>query len=531
MIDGPSDSGDDPAEDAADEDLDHLGSAEAVPRSDADHLVQLDSLGIKAEAAEDMLETEDASHESTDVGDSDETSPHLKGGPNWFKENLTGSGWGALLQMPQANPSLEAGVDFQMWARHCFMRACNCHVQVSEDLCTADIFANSRAATKAKHILTLSRDELENNIMQRETFNVPEDFEEEENPDSLEMIWVTHPSHQSFSHHTVRPSFVDLPSTSYRPTLRSWTFRHQLDPVQVRAVACVEMDESLLLCAPTSAGKTAVATYAVAMALHRHKRAIYTTPIKALSNQKFLEIGKSFGGQFVGIMTGDTVIASDAPIVVMTLEILQSMLYKQARDPNLLDDFECVVIDEAHFLGDLDRGYAWEEVLILLPPHVKLVLLSATVPNSQTIADWCARVRMKPMHVITSEQRPAPLRYFSLIWFGLYFCFPVFFWSWVQTERNTWVSSFNFGHQFFQPMWCFGETRFHSPMTSWDVVRRISLAPEDPSSVSRVHLRIVSSVGTCEKPFGREEASFIAKRCGVVHKTWSHASLADKVRI
>jgi len=79
MIDGPSDSDDDPAEDAADEDLDHLGSAEAVPRSDADHLVQLDSLGIKAEAAEDMLEMEDASHESTDAGDSDETSPHLKG--------------------------------------------------------------------------------------------------------------------------------------------------------------------------------------------------------------------------------------------------------------------------------------------------------------------------------------------------------------------------------------------------------------------------------------------------------------------
>jgi antiviral helicase SKI2 len=170
----------------------------------------------------------------------------------------------------------------------------------------------------------------------------------------------------------------------------------------------VENGESVLVCAPTSAGKTAVATYAVAMALHGKRRAIYTTPIKALSNQKFLELGKSFGGQYVGILTGDTVIASDAPIVVMTLEILQSMLYKQARDPNLLDDFQCVVIDEAHFLGDLDRGFAWEEVLILLPRHVKLVLLSATVPNSQTIADWCARVRMQPVHVITSEQRPVP---------------------------------------------------------------------------------------------------------------------------
>lgn len=87
---------------------------------------------------------------------------------------------------------------------------------------------------------------------------------------------------------------------------------------------------------------------------------------------------------------------------------------------------------------------------------------------------------------------------------------------------------FQVGHQFFQPSGVLVR-RFHSLMTSSDVVRRISLAPEDPSSVSLVHLRIVSSVGTCEKPFGREESSFIAKRCGVVHKTWSHASLADKV--
>ena len=401
-----SDSDAEAAVDAEDEDLDHLQSAEAVPRSDADHLRQLDSLGINA--AEDVLDDDsDASDEgrSMDAADSDETSTQLKGGPNWFNESLPGSSLGALLQRFLANSGDEMGLQM---VRHCLMRACNCHVQVSEDLSRAEVFGNARAATKARHILSLSLDELENNIMQQDASHIPEDYEEEETPDSIEMTWVTHLSHRSFSHRTVRPSFVDVPRALYQPALQSWNFQHQLDPVQARAVACVEMHESVLLCAPTSAGKTAVATYAVAMALHRQRRAIYTTPIKALSNQKFLEIGKSFGGQYVGIMTGDTVIASDAPIVVMTLEILQSMLYRQARDPNLLDDFDCVVIDEAHFLGDLDRGYAWEEVLILLPPRVKLVLLSATVPNSQTIADWCARVRTKPMHVITSEERPVP---------------------------------------------------------------------------------------------------------------------------
>ena len=345
----------------ADEDLDHLGSVEAVPRSDAEHLKQLDSLGITnqneiGDIGVDILE-EVGSEKLADVS-SDETQKLklLRGGPSWFKESLSDGDriHGVIHGMINA-------------MRQNFVAELNDRV-----------------------------------------ISIPEDFEEEENLDSLEMSWTTHSSHRSFSHHTVRPSFVQSSAQSFHPSMKSWTFTHQLDPVQTRAIACVENGESVLVCAPTSAGKTAVATYAVAMALHAKRRAIYTTPIKALSNQKFLELGKSFGGQYVGILTGDTVIASDAPIVVMTLEILQSMLYKQARDPNLLDDFQCVVIDEAHFLGDLDRGYAWEEVLILLPSHVKLVLLSATVPNSQTIADWCARVRLQPMHVITSEQRPVP---------------------------------------------------------------------------------------------------------------------------
>ncbi|CAK9073168.1 ATP-dependent RNA helicase DOB1 (mRNA transport regulator MTR4) [Durusdinium trenchii] len=294
---------------------------------------------------------------------------------------------------------------------HGLIRACNCHVQIADDLSFVDVFATtSRIAEKARRIFGLSPSEFNETTAWPDGDAMPEDCVEQENPESIQVRWTTHPSRQTFVHRTVRPSFISTPLIqSFYPSLHSWSFQHELDPVQSAAIACVEHRESVLLCAPTSAGKTVVATYAVAMALHETKRAIYTTPIKALSNQKFLELGKSFGAQYIGIMTGDTVIASDAPIVVMTLEILQSMLYKQARDPNLLDDFAFVVVDEAHFLGDVERGYAWEEVLVLLPLHVKLVLLSATVPNAGTVAEWCSRVRTEPVHVLTSEQRPVPL--------------------------------------------------------------------------------------------------------------------------
>ena len=455
---------------AADEEKDHVGSVEAVPRSDADHLRQLDGLGINAATGDEMQlmqlddgEDLDAIHEPdpkrqkiADVGPThlnEETTVNpigktngldpekvatsvpypsqtdgkqqLRGGANWFKEKLAMSGLRAVIQnLLPGNHGLEdasaSGVR-QMLIRHSLIRACNCHVEVSADLSTADIFAKGwQAAFEAKKLFGLPDGELETTLLQQDAGAMPDGCEEEENLESVEMSWVRHAAHWSFSHDTVRPSYIDQKSQSLQPNLKSWTFKHKLDPVQARAIACVENDESVMFCAPTSAGKTVVATYAVAMALHWKKRAIYTTPIKALSNQKFLELGKAFGGQYVGIMTGDTVIATDAPIVVMTLEILQSMLYKQARDPNLLDDFQCVVIDEAHFLGDLERGYAWEEVLILLPPHVKLVLLSATMPNARVIADWCARIRTHPMHVVVTEQRPVPIAAIIVLFCSLY---------------------------------------------------------------------------------------------------------------
>ncbi|CAK9018179.1 unnamed protein product [Durusdinium trenchii] len=350
-----------------DEDLDHLASADVVPRSDADHLRQLDSLGISA-AQDEPLNADEQTVDLTFKSDG-----RLPQGPYWFRKSLTNTGLQTLLRSERLT-----GAAFVHWM-HSLIRACNCHVQVSQDLCVADVWAtNFGVAANAERILDLPAPELEEAIRLDTWDAIPDGCEEDEDPHCIEVSWVSHPSHPSFSHHTVSPSFVNIPSAqSFSPSLEVWTFKHALDPVQSRGIACVERRESVLLSAPTSAGKTAVAVYAVAMALHEKKRAIYTTPIKALSNQKFLELGKLFGGQYVGIMTGDTVIASDAPIVVMTLEILHSMLYKQARDPNLMDDFAYVIIDEAHFLGNVERGYAWEEVLILLPLHVRLVLLSA----------------------------------------------------------------------------------------------------------------------------------------------------------
>ena len=404
-----------------DEDQDHLASIGVVPRSDADHLRDLDVLGITAEdkpEEEELLDIlvqlergtkrgwEEESGTMPAVSERQEASSvqRLAEGTCWFRKTLANSGLEVLLR--------DAARDGDFATRmHCLIRACECHVQITDDWSYADVFAtNSRVAAKAECTLSWSAFDLrEATRLQDATDTAADDVEEQEQPAEIKVVWTPHKSHDSFAHRTVRPSFMSSPSPqSFRPSLRSWTFKHRLDPVQAAAIACVEQRESVLLSAPTSAGKTAVATYAVAMALHEKNRAIYTTPIKTLSNQKFMELGTTFGGQYVGIMTGDTVIASDAPIVVMTLEILQSMLYKQARDPSLLDDFAYVVIDEAHFLGDIERGYAWEEVIILLPLHIKLVLLSATVPNADTIAGWCSRVRTEPVHVITSEKRPAP---------------------------------------------------------------------------------------------------------------------------
>ena len=140
------------------------------------------------------------------------------------------------------------------------------------------------------------------------------------------------------------------------------TYKFTLDPFQSQAVLCIENDQSVLVAAHTSAGKTVVAEYAIALSLKNKQRVIYTTPIKALSNQKYREFYEEFSD--VGLMTGDVTINPTASCLIMTTEILRSMLYNGS---DIIRDLEYVIFDEVHYINDAERGVVWEEVLILLP--------------------------------------------------------------------------------------------------------------------------------------------------------------------
>ena len=176
------------------------------------------------------------------------------------------------------------------------------------------------------------------------------------------------------------------------------------DPFQVEALEDVALGESVLVCAPTGSGKTVVGEGAADLALRRGQRVFYTTPIKALSNQKLHDFQKRFGIDQVGLLTGDTTLNADAPIVVMTTEVLRNMIYVGTN----LDSLGVVVLDEVHYLSDKFRGPVWEEVMIQLPPHVQLVALSATVSNSKEFGDWIRSIRGS-CAVVTSTKRPVPL--------------------------------------------------------------------------------------------------------------------------
>jgi ATP-dependent RNA helicase HelY len=178
-----------------------------------------------------------------------------------------------------------------------------------------------------------------------------------------------------------------------------------LDPFQVEACEALERGSGVLVCAPTGAGKTVVGEFAVHKALEEGRKAFYTTPIKALSNQKYADLVDRYGEDRVGLLTGDNAVNGDAPVVVMTTEVLRNMLY--AESP-ALRGLGYVVMDEVHYLADRFRGAVWEEVIIHLPPSVTLVSLSATVSNAEEFADWLVTVRGDTA-VVVSEVRPVPL--------------------------------------------------------------------------------------------------------------------------
>jgi ATP-dependent RNA helicase HelY len=178
-----------------------------------------------------------------------------------------------------------------------------------------------------------------------------------------------------------------------------------LDEFQVQGCAALDEGHGVLVAAPTGAGKTVVGEYAVFLALSQGRKCFYTTPIKALSNQKFADLVKRHGAANVGLLTGDNSINGDAPVVVMTTEVLRNMLYAGST---ALDGLGFVVMDEVHYLADRFRGAVWEEVIIHLPESVQLVSLSATVSNAEEFGEWLETVR-GATRIIVSEHRPVPL--------------------------------------------------------------------------------------------------------------------------
>ncbi|EFN73345.1 Superkiller viralicidic activity 2-like 2 [Camponotus floridanus] len=184
-------------------------------------------------------------------------------------------------------------------------------------------------------------------------------------------------------------------------------YKFILDPFQKEAILCIENNQSVLVSAHTSAGKTVVAEYAIACSLKDKQRVIYTTPIKALSNQKYREFHEEF--KDVGLVTGDVTINPTASVLIMTTEILRNMLY---RGSEVMREVGWVIFDEIHYMRDKERGVVWEETLILLPDNVHYVFLSATIPNARQFAEWVAHLHNQPCHVVSTDYRPTPLQHY-----------------------------------------------------------------------------------------------------------------------
>lgn len=180
----------------------------------------------------------------------------------------------------------------------------------------------------------------------------------------------------------------------------------QLDPFQEQALRALMEGYTVLVAAPTGTGKTLIAERLIAHVLESGRGVVYTSPIKALSNQKYRDFGKLFGSERVGLITGDLSINERAPVLVMTTEIFRNWCF---ANPEELEHTSHVIFDEIHYLDDPERGTAWEESIIFAPPHIKILGLSATVPNVREIASWMAEVRGEEVKVVEERCRAVPL--------------------------------------------------------------------------------------------------------------------------
>ncbi|EDW11632.1 uncharacterized protein Dmoj_GI13953 [Drosophila mojavensis] len=255
-------------------------------------------------------------------------------------------------------------------------------------------------------------DEIANDTSDNEVKNEKEDNPEELDDCAVDALRVRIVTHQLVSPESCTHEVAAHPDQEYIP-LQPFTgvpakqYPFVLDPFQKQAILCIDNSQSVLVSAHTSAGKTVVAEYAIAKSLAAKQRVIYTTPIKALSNQKFREFTDEF--EDVGLVTGDVTINPSASCLIMTTEILRNMLY---RGSEIMREVGWVIFDEIHYMRDKERGVVWEETLILLPDNVRYVFLSATIPNARQFAEWVCHLHKQPCHVVYTDYRPTPLQHY-----------------------------------------------------------------------------------------------------------------------
>lgn len=211
---------------------------------------------------------------------------------------------------------------------------------------------------------------------------------------------------ENCTHEVVVPNDVEYDPIVTKTTEPAKRYDFPLDEFQKQALKCVDNNKSVLVSAHTSAGKTVVALYAIAMAMRDKQKVVYTSPIKALSNQKYRELSDEF--EDVGLITGDVTLNPNASCLVMTTEILRSMLY---RGSEITREVGWVIFDEIHYMRDKERGVVWEETIILLPDPTHYVFLSATIPNAKQFAEWISYLHHQQCHVVYTDRRPVPLQH------------------------------------------------------------------------------------------------------------------------
>ena len=217
-------------------------------------------------------------------------------------------------------------------------------------------------------------------------------------------------------------SFLTLPDTTkptqdYPPENPSITYPFKLDRWQEQSITAIHRNENVMVTCKTGSGKTLVAEYQIAYSMKQNQRVFYTTPIKSLSNQKFHDLKRLFPDNTVGILTGDIKFNPDADIIVMTTEIVRNLLFKANTQTATLglsgtinmNNVGAVIFDEVHYINDPDRGHVWEETLILMPPQIRLILLSATIDSPHIFANWLGRAKQHPIVLLKTSHRIVPL--------------------------------------------------------------------------------------------------------------------------